>query len=334
MVKNIELKTSTKILLALLALPPIIYLLGPSPKTPVYRRVLPKVPELGQLDEYVRANESKYPVKPENNAEIIWANPNKQQTEYAVVYLHGFSASHEEGNPAHIAFAKQYNCNLYLSRLAEHGLTSEEPMLNLTAEKLWDSAVEAYAIGRKLGKKVILMGTSNGATLALKLASEFPEVNSLILYSPNIEINNPSSWLLNNPWGLQIARQVTGSDYIVSSTNTPQNGKFWYNKYRLEAAVQLEELLETTMNKETFQKIKQPVLVLYYFKDDQHQDDVVRVDAMLKMFDQLGTPDRLKRKVAIPNAGNHVIGSSIRSSDVNSVTSETRKFADEVLKMK
>lgn len=328
------MKTIYKILAAVILLPPFIYFLGPSPKTPVYRTKLPKIPELQQLDNYVKAKESKLRLKPGNDARIIWADQDKKQTEYAVVYLHGFGGSHEEGNPAHADFAKKYHCNLYLSRLAEHGMRSREPMLNFTAEKLWDSALEAYAIGRKLGKKVIIMSTSTGGTLSLKLASEFPEINSLILYSPNIEINNKNSWLLNNPWGLQLARKVQGSDYVTSDVKIPQYAKFWYPRYRLEAAVQLEELTETTMVKETFEKITQPVLLLYYYKDEQHQDNVVRVDAMLKMYAELGTPANLKRKAAIPNAGNHVIGSAMRSGDVPSVEKETDRFANEILKMR
>ena len=60
------------------------------------------------------------------------------------------------------------------------------------------------------GKKVILMSTSTGGTLSLKLAANFPEIAGLILYSPNIEINNPSAFLLNDPWGLQIRTMLFG----------------------------------------------------------------------------------------------------------------------------
>jgi esterase/lipase len=327
------LKIIYKILAAAMILPPVIYFLGPAPKTPAYGTVLPKVPELQQLESYVRKKESNMAVKPGNDARIIWADQDKKQTEYAVVYLHGFSASHEEGNPVHVDFAKKYHCNLYLSRLAEHGLISPEPMLNFTADKLWDSALEAYAIGRKLGKKVILMSTSTGGTLSLKMASEFPEISSLILYSPNIAIRNENARLLNNHWGLQLARKVQGSNDVTSAVKLSDYAKFWYPRYRLEAAVQLQELTETSMTKETFEKVKQPVLMLYYYRDIRHQDNVVSVDAMLSMFGQLGTPSALKRKAAIPNAGNHVIGSAMRSADIATVEKETERFANEILKI-
>jgi hypothetical protein len=38
--------------------------------------------------------------------------------------------------------------------------------------------------------------------------------------------------------------------------------------------------------------------------------------------------------VAIPNAGNHVIGSYVKSKDLQTVEDECEKFAIEILKMK
>jgi len=73
-----------------------------------------------------------------------------------------------EGDPVHQNIAKQFHCNLYLARLAEHGIDTTEDLMNLTAEAYWESAKLAYAIGKQLGKKVILMGTSTGGTLALQ----------------------------------------------------------------------------------------------------------------------------------------------------------------------
>lgn len=294
----------------------IVYFVGPKPAQPKYDPVLPTVPALADLTTYIAQQEAKHKVKPGNEAEIIWADSTKSESEYAIVYLHGFSASKEEGNPAYNYLAKALHANLYLARLADHGLDTIAPMQYFTADRLWESAKEAYAIGKKLGKKVILVGTSTGGTLALQLAATYPEVNSLVLMSPNIAINDPNAWLLNNPWGLQIARKVTGGDERKVDGKKPEYRKFWYTNYRLESVVQLEELLETSMNKQLFEKVKQPVLLLYYFKNEAEQDPVVKVDAMLKMFDELGTPAAQKQKIAIPNAGNHVIGSSITSKDI------------------
>ncbi|MBO9659115.1 MAG: alpha/beta fold hydrolase [Chitinophagaceae bacterium] len=311
----------------------VVYFLGPRPKPPVYDAALPAVPEAGVLDQYVAAGETRHKIKQDNEARIVWANDSlRQPTEYAVVYLHGFSASQEEGDPVHQYFAKHFGCNLYLSRLAEHGIDTTEPLMTMTADKLWNSAKEAYAIGKQLGKKVILMGTSTGGTLALKLAAEYPEIAGLILLSPNIAINDPLAWVANNHWGLTVARMVKGT-YNEDHDTAVLNNRYWNSKYRMEAVSELQELLETTMKASLFEKVKQPVLLLYYYKDEEHQDPTVKVSAMQRMFRQLGTPDNLKKEVALPNTGAHVIGSYIKSKDIESVEKECVKFGEQVLKM-
>lgn len=314
------MKIFLSLLFIIVAILIIVYFIGPKPARPIYDAKLPIVPELTALPAYLAAQESKHKVKPGNEAQIIWEDPiAPTQTEYVVVYLHGFSASKEEGNPAFHYLAKALKANLYLTRLADHGIDTIAPMEHFTADRLWESGKQAYAIGKKLGKKVILMGTSTGGSLALQLAAAYPEINSLVLMSPNIAINDNKAWMLNDPWGLQIARKVLGSNERKVDGKSPNYKKFWYTNYRLESLVQLEEMVESSMKKELFKKVKQPVLLLYYYKNETEQDPVVRVDAMLKMFDELGTPSANKQKIAIPNAGNHVIGSAITSNDVASV---------------
>jgi len=313
----------------------VLYWVGPNPADPVYTNDLPVLSDSPQqLEMYVAEQEKKHPIKPDNQARIVWYNDSlKNTTEYALVYLHGFSASQEEGNPVHRNLAKAFGCNLYLARLAEHGIDTSDALLNYTAEGLWQTAKEAYAIGKKLGKKVILMGTSTGGTVALQLAAAFPEIAGIILYSPNIAINDPNAWLLNNPWGLQIARLVKGSNFNTAGQDDSTYKKYWNHTYRLEATVQLQELLETTMLPATFGAVRQPVLALYYFKDENNQDKVVKVSAIQKMMQELGTPDSLKRSVAMANAGNHVLASPIVSKDVSGVEKETSTFLQQVMKL-
>jgi pimeloyl-ACP methyl ester carboxylesterase len=310
----------------------IVYFLGPQPATPKYGKDLPVIPAGAKaLEQYVQTRETAHKLKPDNEARILWMNDSlKEKTEYAVVYLHGFSASQEEGDPVHYQFAQKFGCNLYLSRLDAHGIDTTEPLGNFTAEGAWNSAKEAYVIGKQLGKKVILMATSTGGTLALKLAAEYPEIAGLILLSPNIAINDPNAWLLNNHWGLQIAHLVTGKHRTVSDT-TALYAQYWNNRYVTGSLVQLEEMIETTMKESTFKKVTQPVLLLYYYKDDDHQDAVVKVSAMKRMFNQLGTPANQKRQVPVPNAGDHVIGSYVKSKDLQTVEDECEKFAVDIL---
>jgi len=318
------------VILSILALF-VIYFLGPQPPKPVLNDVLPAVASIDTLDSYITAMEAPHKIKPNNQAKIIWADSSQSQTEYALVYLHGFSASQMEGDPVHQNIAKQFNCNLYLARLAEHGIDTTEDLMNLTADQYWESAKLAYAIGKQIGKKVILMSTSTGGTLALQLAATYPEIAGLILYSPNIEVFNPSAPLLDNPWGLQIGRAVLKSNYVDIKYKDSAYPKYWNSHYRIEGVVALQNLLEATMTEATFKKIHQPTLALYYYKDEAHQDNVVKVKAIQKMMQQIATPANLKMEMAIPNAGNHVIASPIVSNDIVSVEKATAKFMKEVI---
>ncbi len=216
-----------KKLLVLMAILLVIYLLGPHPNTPVYGTQLPSVPATpDSIDTYVGLLESKHSIKPDNQARVVWANDSVHtKTVYAIVYLHGFSASQEEGDPVHRNLAKQFGANLYLSRLSAHGIDTSDALLNMTATSLWETAKEAYAIGKQLGEKVIIMGTSTGGTLALQLAAAYPEIAGLVLLSPNIAINDPNAWITNNPWGLQIARLVKGGKMNIIPNKTDEYKK-------------------------------------------------------------------------------------------------------------
>jgi esterase/lipase len=318
------------VILSLIALF-VIYFLGPQPPKPILNDVLPTIVSINALDAHIAAMEAPHKIKPNNQAKIIWADSSKTQTEFAIVYLHGFSASQMEGDPVHQNIAKQFHCNLYLARLAEHGIDTTEDLMNLTAEKYWESAKMAYAIGKQIGKKVILMGTSTGGTLALQLAATYPEIAGLILYSPNIEVFNPSAPLLDNPWGLQIGRTVLKSNYVDIKYKDSAYPKYWNTHYRIEAVVNLQNLLEATMTETTFKKIHQPTLALYYYKDEAHQDNVVKVSAIQKMMQQIATPANLKMEMAMPNTGNHVIASPIVSNDIVSVEKATAKFMKDII---
>ena len=309
----------------------IVYMMGPKPRKGEYTDGLNKIPYDGlALEQWVQAKEAKAGTRPDNQARIIWHNDtSKHKTKYVVVYLHGFTASQEEGNPVHMNFARHIGANMYLSRLSEHGLKTEFPLMKMTATSLWESAKEAYAIGKKLGDSIILVGTSTGGTLALMLAAEqYPEIAGLVLMSPNIAINERFAFLLNNHWGLRIARIVKGSETIMAKDTSMIFRKYWYSPYRIEGAVELEQMLEEKMNKETFTAVKQPTLLMYYYKDEIHQDSVVKVSAMLDMFKKISSTK--KKQIAIPNAGDHIIGSAIKSKDWQTVQKEAEAFADQM----
>lgn len=316
----------------------IVYLLGPVMPKPVLDNTLPKVPvSLDSVAWYVNKKESSVKTKPDNEARIIWANDSvHQKTDYVLLYLPGFSASYYEGYPVNADFAKRYGCNAYFARLAGHGLVTKEPLLDMTPDNLYETAKEALVIASRLGKKVIIMSTSTGGTLSLMLDANFPEmIDALVLYSPNIKIRQKSaSLILSKPWGLQIARLVYGGKYRVTGDDPNSKiGQYWYTSYRAEATVYLQQLLDAGMKKSTFAKVKCPVFLGYYYKDEEHQDPTVDVGAELKMFSEIGTSSGEKVKKAFPEAGVHTIACKLTSGAVPQVEQATWHFADDVLHM-
>jgi esterase/lipase len=326
-----------KIVLITLVALILLYFAGPKPKKPVLNQNLPKIE--GSVENYVAAMESKpgLQIRPGCEAKILWANDSvKQSTEYVLLYLHGFSASRREGYPVNEDFAHHFGCNAFLARLASHGLIADDPLIDMTPERLYESAKEALVLAGQLGKKVVIMGCSTGCTLALKLAADFPTmVYGMILLSPNVQIKQKTAALLSGPWGLKIAGLNYGGDFVVTADDPKgEDCKYWNCRYRIEAIVYLQQLLDATMKKEVFEKVMCPVFMGYYYRDEQHQDQTVEVKAALNMFNALGTPDANKRKMAFANAGSHVIACDLTSGAVPEVRSQTFAFAEAVLGMK
>lgn len=332
------MKKIKRILLLLLLVLVAGYLLGPKPPKPELSMDLPSLPaSINTLESYISSQEANFQIRPDNESRIFWANDSvKERTDFCLLYLHGFSASWYEGYPAHVEFARHFGMNAYIPRLASHGLETEDALIDMTPDKLWESAKEALMVARSLGKHVVVMGTSTGGTLGLQLAAIFPEyVDALILYSPNIRINNNAAFLLSKPWGLQIGRKAEGGNYRITNPDfDSKECQYWYCKYRMEGVVFLQQLIDATMKREIYERVTAPVFIGYYYKDKNHQDETVKVGPMLKMFDQLGTSEEQKVKVAFPEAGDHVIGCELTSGSVDQVISETINFGEKIVGLK
>ena len=293
-----------------------LFILGPEVAAPNLNNPLPEIPYgLDELKDWINSQESILDnIKSDNASQPEFYDSIPQKTAYSILYLHGFSASTEEGDPVHRNIARALKANLYLPRLSDHGLIEDEPMLNFTGQKYLDSAKEALAIAKKIGEKVIVISSSTGGTLSLILGND-PQIAALLLFGPNVEIYDPKSKLLTLPWGLQIAEWVLGGKYHNMNKITEEKKNYWTIRYRLESTVELQKLVETGMRPEVFQRITAPVFMGYYYKNEEEQDKVVSIPAMLRMFEQLGTPEDKKQKVAFPEAGDHVIISHLSTTN-------------------
>ena len=312
------------------------YMLGPKETYSDMAGTYPNVPaDLQKLEAYIQQKEDTVTgLKPNNQAQIVWADSTKAKTPYSIVYIHGFGASQMEGDPVHRKLAAHFGANLYLTRLPEHGIDRANAFEYLTAEKLADGAREAFMIGKQLGDKVIVVGTSMGGALTVLLASEREDIEGILLYSPCIRDNGNQLEGFFSPWtGWLFERFGTNEDGVILNPREGEKAQYWSNQMHINAYVSLAKLVYSKMNEETFKKITQPLFLGYYYKDKEHQDHVVSVPAMIEMYQQVDTPAPQKEKVAFPESGNHVIGSSITSGDWEGVLQSSIDFLETVVKV-
>lgn len=294
---------------------------------------LATLPDLATLEQTLAAHEAATPkLKPHNQARIVWAD-SVRQTEYAIVYLPGFSATEREGGPIHERIARRYGCNLLLARMPDHGIADTNSFRGIEPQQWVQAAKESVAMGKAMGRRVIVMATSTGATLALHLAAADPAIHSLILYSPNIDIFDGRSHIINLPWGRQMRRTITGGDYHSWEANDSTQ-MFWSTRYHADGLHALRHLVSTTMVPATFSAVRQPTFITYYYKNEQEQDDVVSVAAIEAMIPQLGTPPAQLRTVVNTTAGTHGIPCSLWNPHWHDAERDTRAFCEEVLGLK
>jgi len=292
----------------------------------------PDIPDNpSKLGTYLAERESTYKLKEGTEAKIIWhSQDGPSQTEYAIVYLHGFRASHPEGDPVHRTIAEKFGYNLFLSRMQEHGIEAQYPLLDLTVEKLLQSARFAFEIGKRIGKKVIVMGTSTGGSLALWLASQpafAKHISSLVLYSPLIRFHGIKEHLLTNAGTRSLLQLVPGKKYLIKTKGmTYAEERIWNRNYALQGALQLGSFIQKYMNDSLFRKVDLPTFIGYYYKNRKQQDTVVSVSAIKKMAEILDSRTGLVQTMNFTEAKSHVICSSLLSNAVSDVIDNTGRF--------
>ena len=103
-------------------------------------------------------------LRPDAEKRVVWAGAEEARTEWAVLYVHGFSASSEEIRPVPDQVAEALGANLIYTRLAGHG-RSGPAMAEATVAAWMADMAEGLAAARRLGEKVVVMGCSTGCTL-------------------------------------------------------------------------------------------------------------------------------------------------------------------------
>ncbi|MGQ0565077.1 MAG: alpha/beta hydrolase [Gemmobacter sp.] len=198
------------------------------------------------LDGWLATREGVFgDITPGAEKQIVWAGAKGAVTPLAVVYLHGFSATLEEVRPLPDEVAQGLGANLYFTRLAGHGRPGAA--LGDVATEDWVTDLdEALAVGRRLGTRVVLIGTSTGGTLATLAALDPVRAEGLagvVLISPNYRLRDGmAQGLLDAPgvavWGAWVA----GAERSFPPANA-DHGRWWTTRYPTAALYPMATLM-------------------------------------------------------------------------------------------
>lgn len=206
--------------------------------------------------------------------QIVWAGEAGQKTPLSVVYIHGFSASHQEISPVQQLVAKELGANLYNTRLAGHG-RSADAMAGPTVNDWMVDFAEAMAIGRAIGDEVLIIATSTGGTIAalgMFDAQAAKGVKGITFISPNFGINHSAAPLLTFPAARHWVPLATGATRGFTPLNDAQ-AKYWTESYPTTALMPMAAMVKVAANS-GYGIVDVPALFIYA-KDDQ----VVRAEA-------------------------------------------------------
>ncbi len=255
------------------------------------------VPELpADLEAHLRRAEAGVPdLRPGGGKRILRTGP-QERTPLAIGYLHGFTADPHEVEPLVSELSEALGAHAYFARLAGHG-RAPEAMADVRATDWMQDAAETVAVARRLGERVVLVGTSTGATLAVWAALQ-PElardVAALVLLSPNFGPADPRSGILLWPWGGLIARLVEGRERCFP-THGPLHERHWTECHPTSVLLPMMALVAHVRGA-PLERIRVPVLVAY-----SPEDRVVDPERIRAAHARFGSAE--KELWAVPDVG-------------------------------
>ena len=283
----------------------------------------PPLPEaLAALPHHLAQRERQVPgLVPGTEKKLVFGPAGPVQAEWAVVYLHGFSASRQELAPLPEDVARALGAHFYAARLTGHGSGGAAMATGSVAAWKGD-ALEALAIGRRLARRVLVIGVSTGASLAAWLSLQPParEGTAWVLVSPNFGLRDRSSEIVNAPWGAVLARAIVGPEYRFEARNA-DHARYWTTAYPTSALTPLMATVHLA-RRLPLEDWQTPVLMLI-----SPHDQVIDVGAARHAFARIGGAN--KRLVEVAEAGDamqHVLAGRILSPQ--NTTSVTAKVLD------
>ena len=275
-------------------------------------------------DAYLADVEAKFSdIRPGLQKQIVWADPHtRSETAYAVVYIHGFSASSGEVRPLPDLVAKGLHANVFYTRLQGHGRLDADAMGEATLSGWLDDYAEAITIGRRIGRKIVVISTSTGGSLTtwgLSQPDLVKDVAAAVFLSPNYGIRAQGEFLLRGPWARQLARLILGKRAGFTPEN-PDHARLWTTNYPVEALLPMAQSVKLA-NDTKVEEIQTPALFIL-----SSADQVVRPDRTRSIAARWGGPHNVIDVGDIGTGSNHVIAGDALSPKM------TAPLADQIIR--
>ncbi|MFT4974927.1 MAG: esterase/lipase [Myxococcota bacterium] len=263
-------------------------------------------------------------ITPGTEKTILRVSPDK--TPISLVFLHGFSATRQELSPLCENLSQELGANAYFARLTGHGRSDDE-MAEASVGAWMADVAEAMEIGRRIGEKVVVIGSSTGGTLAAWLASENPpDLAALVYISPNFALRDKRSRMMLWPGRRLLARIVIGTHREWQPKNELV-GRYWTHRYPARALFPMIELVNH-VQKIDLSQARQPAMVIY-----SPDDTIVDSAEIVARFAQMGASP--KELLAITDANdteNHVLAGDLISPDTTApITTAILSFLSQAL---
>jgi alpha-beta hydrolase superfamily lysophospholipase len=310
-------------LIAVVAALGLVYALGP--RETVDLTVAFKADEIGaDLDAWLTEREARHDdIRSGLDKRILWVDGDQGAiTPLSIVYIHGFSASPGEMRPVPDHLAERLGANLFLTRLTGHGRADPDAMAEATLQDWLDDTAEALAIGERLGRKVVIMATSTGASLVTILLAR-PEMReriaAVVFVSPNYGVQAAGAFLLEGPWARRLAHLILGPRRGFEPA-TPGHAANWTYDYPTDALLPMAESVKQARSIDAA-GITTPALFLI-----SPEDRVIRPGLVRDMQARWGGPSALVEIEGVQDPYFHVLAGDALSPVTNGVV--TDRIAD------
>lgn len=229
-------------------------------------------------------------------------------SDWVVVFLHGFTATRQGMAPLAERVAAGLGASLVEARLAGHGHI-ENPMQGVLAEHWMADAERVLTRAAELGDKLLVIGSSTGATLAAAMLDQpiAGRIHTLVMLSPNFLPQGAGAAWLTRPGGLLLARLIAGETRCWEPANELQ-ARYWSTCYPTAATVEVMRLVNRA-NELMDGQHEQGLLVFY-----SGEDQVVSPDAILSAYETFRSSRKLLVEVTDSgDAKDHILAGDIMS---------------------